>query len=78
MVEDQKFIVVDVVDSGKGISHDICVNLMKPFYTTKVAGKGTGLGLSISKGIIESHNGSFYYDSQSPNTKFAFKIPLPV
>lgn len=37
--------------------------------------KGTGLGLAISKEIIEKHQGHFYYDDQSMNTRFVIEIP---
>jgi signal transduction histidine kinase len=49
---------------------------MEPFFTTKPIGKGTGLGLSISRGIIEGHNGKFYYDEESFNTCFVIEFPV--
>jgi phosphoglycerate-specific signal transduction histidine kinase len=64
-----------ITDSGKGISKEIVNKIMDPFYTTKPIGKGTGLGLSISKGIIEGHQGLFYYDEYSVNTKFVIELP---
>lgn len=67
---------VAVTDSGSGISEDVLLKLMQPFFTTKAVGKGTGLGLSISKGIIESHKGRFYYDKNCDNTRFVISIPF--
>ncbi len=64
-----------VTDSGTGIPEKIREKMMQPFFTTKEIGKGTGLGLSISKGIVESHKGQFYVDTQSPNTRFVMKLP---
>jgi len=64
-----------VTDSGQGISKMIVDKLMQPFFTTKGAGKGTGLGLSISKGIIEKHQGKFYYNPDSPHTQFVIELP---
>ncbi|MBP7845099.1 MAG: CHASE domain-containing protein [Proteobacteria bacterium] len=66
---------IKFTDSGPGIPPDIVNKLMQPFFTTKGPGKGTGLGLSISKGIIESHNGKFYVDQNSPNTCFVIELP---
>lgn len=71
-----QYLQVSVTDSGKGIPSYIAENMMKPFYTTKSSNKGTGLGLSISKNILTKNEGSLYYDSQSPHTKFVMLIPI--
>ncbi len=65
-----------VTDSGSGIEHKVRERMMEPFFTTKAVGKGTGLGLSIIRGIIEIHNGRFYYDAAYPNTRFVIEIPV--
>lgn len=65
-----------VTDSGSGIPTDVVEKLFQPFFTTKPVGHGTGLGLSISKGLVESHGGILFYDSNSPNTRFVVSIPL--
>lgn len=61
-------------DCGNGIPADIYEKMMQPFFTTKEVGKGTGLGLSISKGIIERHQGQFYYNAKSPKTQFVIEL----
>lgn len=68
-------LIIKTTDSGKGIRLDIQNKMMEPFFTTKEFGKGTGLGLSISRGIIEAHDGKFYYDPISPNTSFVIELP---
>lgn len=68
--------LITLTDSGSGISAEIQEKMMNPFFTTKEIGKGTGLGLSISSGIIKSHGGKIWYDSESPNTKFVVELPL--
>jgi PAS domain S-box-containing protein len=73
---DGQFIELSVTDSGPGIPTDTLDKMMQPFFSTKEVGKGTGLGLSISKGIIEDHEGEFYYDRESRNTRFVVKIPI--
>ncbi|MGA7144936.1 MAG: PAS domain S-box protein [Desulfobacterales bacterium] len=50
-------VVVEVKDTGIGISEDIADKIFEPFFTTKEVGKGTGLGLSISYGIIKDCHG---------------------
>ena len=72
-VDDQ--IQLMVTDSGNGIAPNIVEKMMQPFFTTKEVGKGTGLGLSISKGIIEDHQGTLKYNSQSPHTQFILTFP---
>jgi C4-dicarboxylate-specific signal transduction histidine kinase len=71
-----KLVGIKVIDSGHGISDQLLLKIMQPFFTTKNPGKGTGLGLSISKGIIDDHHGQFYYQKNSHNTCFVFELPL--
>lgn len=63
-----------VTDSGYGISEEVAVKIMEPFYTTKEVGKGTGLGLSISQGIMKSHFGKLYLDDSQKNTTFVIEL----
>ncbi len=65
-----------ITDSGKGIPPHIASKMMEPFFSTKEVGKGTGLGLSISKGIIDDHQGHFWYDLACKHTRFILELPL--
>ena len=56
-------IVVDIDDTGHGISRSELSKIFEPFYTTKPPGRGTGLGLSICYGIVEEHGGRIEVDS---------------
>lgn len=71
---DEKFLIFEVSDSGKGIKEEILNKIWNPFFTTKELGKGTGLGLSISQSIIRENSGEFYYDKNYSNTTFVIKI----
>ncbi len=53
----EQMIIVQIVDSGKGISEKNKKQLFEPFFTTKAAGDGMGLGLSIVYNIIRDHGG---------------------
>ncbi len=48
--------MVEVTDSGPGISENAGENLFQPFFTTK-GENGTGLGLWVSNGIVQKHGG---------------------
>lgn len=48
--------IVEVADSGPGVSSNAARNLFQPFFTTK-GDQGTGLGLWVSMGIIQKHGG---------------------
>lgn len=53
----EKIVVVEIVDTGPGISGADMEKVFDPFYTTKPSGEGTGLGLFIIKNIMDLHNG---------------------
>lgn len=73
--EEEKMILIRVVDSGRGLSPEVEDKCMQPFFTTKEIGKGTGIGLSISRGIIDSHGGVLRYLPGEPNTTFEIILP---
>ncbi|HUR45629.1 MAG TPA: ATP-binding protein [Candidatus Saccharimonadales bacterium] len=70
----QKVIVLEVMDTGKGITPEIQKRLFDPFFTTKDT--GTGLGLSIASRIVEKHEGALQYQTQV-NRGTTFGIVLP-
>ncbi len=55
--ENDKVILIEVIDTGTGIPADILGKIFEPFFTTRRGKGGTGLGLPIVKGIVEMHNG---------------------
>jgi len=69
--------VVEIIDSGEGITDENMPKLFEPFFTTKRDRKGTGLGLSISKMIVESHKGILCFENR-PKKGVSAKIVLPI
>jgi PAS domain S-box-containing protein len=67
--------VVQVIDSGQGITPKVQEKLFQPFFTTKPTGEGTGLGLSIAKGILDNHQAELKLNTQSKNTCFEIRFP---
>jgi two-component system, NtrC family, sensor kinase len=70
-------VMVEIGDTGVGITAAEQTKIFEPFYTTKPAGRGTGLGLSICYGIVQEHRGRLEVDSQ-PGRGSTFRIVLPV
>jgi PAS domain S-box-containing protein len=69
--------VLELSDTGPGISYDMQRRIFEPFFTTKPPGVGTGLGLSLCQGIIEAHGGTISVESQ-PGQGTTFRIEFPV
>jgi signal transduction histidine kinase len=69
-------IVVELTDSGCGISPDISERIFQPFFTTKPAGEGSGLGLDIVRKIVEKHQGTITFASVSGKTTFTVTLPM--
>ena len=73
--EQVKEVVIDVKDSGKGISKQNLDKVFKPGFTTKK--RGWGLGLSLSKRIVEQyHKGSLAVKNSEPGKGTTFRIVL--
>ncbi len=69
-------VVIEVADTGRGISQSKLPQIFDPFFTTKEVGKGTGLGLSISYSIVQEHGGHLTVETQE-NRGSVFRVELP-
>jgi len=73
---DDDTVVIEVADTGHGITRDDIKRIYDPFFTTKGMGRGTGLGLSVSYGILQEHGGAIFVDSV-PGQGTTFQVTLP-
>jgi len=69
-------VVVEVADTGRGMTEEVRKKLFEPFFTTKPVGKGLGLGLSISAMIVHNHGGKISAKSR-PGRGSVFRVELP-
>lgn len=69
-------VVIEVEDSGEGMSADVLARIFDPFFTTKEPGQGTGLGLPTALAIVEGHGGQLRVYSE-PDVGTRFRVELP-
>ena len=74
---EKNWVVMDVQDTGKGITPHDLARIFEPFFTTKADEGGTGLGLAVSYGIITDHEG-FIDVNSAPNQGACFSVWLPI
>ena len=73
--EDQDVVILEVIDTGKGIPPEAEKRLFDPFFTTKDS--GTGLGLPIAARIVEKNGGALQYQTKLEHgTTFGIILPL--
>jgi two-component system, LuxR family, sensor kinase FixL len=70
-------VVIEVADTGVGISPEHLALVTDPFFTTKEEGKGTGLGLAICRRIVQEHRGKLEIDSEvGKGTNIRITLPV--
>jgi signal transduction histidine kinase len=69
-------VVIEVRDTGLGMSEEVKAHVFEPFFTTKPTGRGSGLGLSICQSIVAALGGEITVDSQIGKGS-SFRVILP-
>jgi len=70
-----RFLLLEIADSGPGMSADCLSQVFTPFFTTK--GSGSGLGLTICQRIVAEHGGYIRIES-APGSGTRVCVGLPV
>lgn len=70
-------LLLEVEDTGHGMSPETLKRIFEPFFTTKKRGEGTGMGLAIVYGLVRGHGGDIRVQSQEGRgTKFQVYLPV--
>jgi two-component system, NtrC family, sensor histidine kinase HydH len=70
-----RWIVLDVTDTGVGMTEEVRARIFEAFFSTRAA--GSGLGLPTTRKIVEAHGGTIHVQSE-PGKGSQFTIRLPV
>jgi signal transduction histidine kinase len=74
---DGAYVVVEIGDTGIGMSPAVAARAFDAFYTTKPVGKGAGLGLDIARRIVNRrHGGTISIASRPGETVLRIRIPV--
>ena len=70
-------VILEVKDSGPGMSEDVRTHVFEPFFTTKTTGLGHGLGLPITQQLVHRNGGSVELETQlGKGTTFRLRFPV--
>ena len=74
---DERRVMVEVVDNGRGMSPSVRPRIFDPFFTTKPIGQGTGLGLTVALHVVRAAGGTIDVES-TPGEGTTMRVVLPL
>lgn len=76
-IEPGQYLLINISDSGTGMSAEVRRRIFEPFFTTKESGRGAGLGLAAVYGTTHLHKGAIQCQS-SEGEGSSFDLYLPI
>jgi two-component system NtrC family sensor kinase len=75
MDQNRKKALIEIADTGSGVSSENMAKIFEPFFSTKP--KGTGLGLAVSYAIVKNHQGDINaFSKPGEGTRFVLEFPI--
>jgi len=76
---DGDHVVVEIGDTGAGMTPEVAARAFDAFFTTKEVGRGAGLGLDVARRIVvDRHGGDIGIDSRPGGTVLRVRLPVRV
>lgn len=75
-IEAQESLIIQIIDTGPGISEDLVDKILEPYFTTKPY--GMGMGLAICRTIVQAHGGELSLGNSANGEGTCIQLTLPV